>query len=151
MKHISIIMILITVAFYGSISGQTDNDNSKESKNNFQDSLSQKIIGIWGIYSFETKNIDDSLVTITICNVCPKINFKGDMIAILTLPSQDADTLDWKVNDDNLTITNRSNNRKSNTLSADDYKIDLYRKDGYQELRLSVEKEKYLCTTVLRQ
>ena len=127
-----ILYSLLTISFNFQVKKQILN------KNVFSQ-IDNKIIGEWGIY--ETNNTG---VTAK-CNVCPKIIFKNDKTAILTLPSHKTEEMNWTINGNILTIKSINNTTSNKTFRYENYKMYYVKKEKYIELKLEqLNKESFL-------
>lgn len=95
------------------------------------------IMGEWTIIKTLGSN-KDSIVE-TSCNVCPKINFKINEIAIITYANGTIDSLNWKVTVDTMTIKKINPKTKFPYFFDHKYKMTFADKKEYTELKLSME------------
>lgn len=102
---------------------------SKDSK------VDNKLIGEWGIYVtiFGDSN--------AYCNACPKIEFKENNTAILTLPTNDkewslSEYYNWSLNETKLSITPQNNGDSDNYFDSFEYEIEINDKEEFIEFRM---------------
>lgn len=125
--------------------------NKKSKEASAQDEfLFSNLIGEWGVCCFETKHFGDSIAAVTNCNACPKLRFKSEKTAELMFPSGNIENVSWNLELGILILTNLSNGTNSQLLPTNSYSIELSKNGEYEELKLTIEEEKYSYTTVLR-
>lgn len=93
-----------------------------------------KLIGNWGIYVL----VFDG--TKIMCNVCPKIHFKGNRNAVLTLPSGKEEYYSWIITEDSkLKIDSHDKNSKDTYFNKSVYDFKLNKKEEFEELIISLD------------
>jgi hypothetical protein len=141
---ILVILTLISCRFNNKSFNKTDICNDTLQKS-YLDSISNILIGEWGIYSTIYYTKHDSVIDemSSNCNVCPKIIFHIDNSAIVNNPSGSIEKLLWKINKDKLIILSTSKIDSVKTFSDTVY-IMLFTKDNkFFELKLTQLKNKY--------
>ena len=96
-----------------------------------------RILGEWVISSTISKSSDSEGEAI--CNVCPKITFYKDLIALVTFPDKSIDSLNWKVDKDTLTLKNMHPKTQAPYFLDHTYRMIFSKKEKHTELRLDLD------------
>ncbi|MHB8258786.1 MAG: hypothetical protein ACYDCN_01870 [Bacteroidia bacterium] len=130
MKHTIILLVLLSCQPEKNTSNDIvhPKDNSAELK---------RVVGEWGIYSIITRTSDSE--GITSCNVCPKIKFDKNLIAIVTFSDNSIDSLNWNIDTDTMKLKNINPKRQERYFSDHKYLMIFQKKEKYTELSLELD------------
>ncbi len=136
MKYLVLLLTIITLTVYCT-NRQIEGNKATCIINKPNERTS--IIGEWSICS----TISSDRISI-LYNACTKVNFNIDNTAIVTIPSGDKEILQWRQNNNKLTLTNIKSKNKTQTYFDDsEYEMVFTSKKDYTELKLIQSKINY--------
>lgn len=139
-KHITFILgFFVTIWILSNHKGSCKAIASKSSFDSTE-FLKMNILGEWGIYGFKT---DSSEV---LCNVCPKVKFFDNNLAIITNPSNAKRNLNWSLDQKYLIINYLNKNVFDKDFPDSIYVVELIREKNLLELILKQETKGYSLT-----
>lgn len=97
--------------------------------------LDQRIIGDWGIY------VQIGGGNVIYCNACPRINFKDNKTAILTLPGNEEYYYNWSSKENKIAISLQNEKDSYNYFVGSEFDFEINNKEDYIELKLLKSKE----------
>ena len=135
MKYLVIALILLALHSCGPNDKtdsilKADKVHSSEEQTGLSQKIAEKLIGDWEIYVF------DDYIT---CNVCPRIEFKKEKIAVVTLPSNTIENYHWNVVNGKLEMKSIDKEDFDNTFNDDLYAMYFDETKEYTELTLDSE------------
>lgn len=95
-----------------------------------EDKIDKRILGEWGIY---VSVLGDSHV---VCNACPKINFKENNTAVLTLSTNDNEFYNWNLKESKIKITPENEDNPNNYFDSFEYEIEITDREEFIELMM---------------
>lgn len=136
MKYLLLILTIISLTVFCT---NRQIESTKKTCVNNKPNERTSIIGEWSICA--TISSDG---TSTSYNVCTKVKFNIDNTAIVTIPSGDKENLNWRQNNNKLTLTNIKSKSKADTYFDDgEYEMTFTSKKDYTELKLTQSRINY--------
>ena len=149
---VSSLILAISIVFTFSTHSKKYSVNPKIDFN-MDDSLSDSIVGDWGIFVFERLYMFEGVADTSqlLCNVCPRVNFKSDNTGLITKPNGEIESIKWTMCDNSIKIISVTDSINNATFRNKDYVAEYKSFNDYLELRLTTSiNEKIKMTFVLR-